>query len=155
MTLHEVPVPFEEKAELASLMRAYVAEMEQIIGLPPGDGGYPRFDLYWTEPNARWPFWLKVDDTNAGFALVRRNLDLARMEMAEFFVMPEFRGRGIGLAGARRLIGRHPGHWRITQRENNSGAIGFWNRVLDGFVVYEETTTTTDVVRREQRFVFL
>jgi predicted acetyltransferase len=155
MTAREVPVPFEEKAELAAFMRLYIAEMEQILGLPPSDGRYAHFDLYWCEPDRRWPYWLKVDDTNAGFALVRRNLDLVRMEMAEFFVLPRFRRAGIGQAAARRLIGRYPGGWRITQRENNAGAIGFWHRVLDGFVVYEETTTTTDVVRREQRFEFL
>jgi predicted acetyltransferase len=154
MKTHEIPVSFEEKTELASLMRAYVAEMEGIIGLPRSDGRYAYFDLYWTEPETRWPFWLRIDDRNAGFALVRRNVDLASMEMAEFFVIPEFRSRGIGLAAARRLIGRYPGNWRITQRENNAGAIAFWHRVLAGFVPYEETITTTDAVRREQRFAY-
>ena len=152
MTSREVPVPFEEKADLASLMQAYVGEMSQIIGLPPGDGRYAYFDLYWTEPDRRWPFWLKVDDTNVGFALLRRNPDIMRMEMAEFFVLPRFRRTGIGKAAARRLIRRRPGDWRITQRENNAGAIAFWHRVLDGFVAYRETTTTTDAIRREQRF---
>ena len=154
MTSHEAPVSFEEKAELASLMRAYVAEMKRIVGLPRSDGRYAYFDLYWTESEIRWPFWLKVDNRNAGFALVRRNADLARTEMAEFFVVPEFRSRGIGLAAARRLIGRYPGNWRITQREENARAIAFWHRVLDGFVAYDETTTHTDAVRREQRFAY-
>ena len=154
MKAHESPVSTEEKTELASLMRAYVAEMERIIGLPRSNGRYPRFDLYWSEPEIRWPFWLQVDNRNAGFALVRRNVDLARTEMAEFFVVPEFRSRGIGLAAARRLIGRYPGNWSITQRETNAGAIAFWHRVLDGFVAYDETTTATDAVRRDQRFAY-
>ena len=74
--------------------------------------------------------------------------------MEEFFILPRYRRAGIGTAAARRLIKRYPGDWQITQREQNSAAIAFWHRVLDGFVTYEETTTRTDAVRREQRFAF-
>jgi predicted acetyltransferase len=125
--------------------------MSAIIGLPASDGRYPYFDLYWTDPATRYPFWLKDGMANAGFALVDR--DGGRTEMAEFYVAPEYRGRGIGLRAARRLIAQYPGAWRITQREANAGAIAFWHRVLDGFVTYEETITATDAVRREQRFL--
>ena len=62
------------------------------------------------------------------------------------------KGAGTGMRAARRLIGRYPGQCRITQRERNAGAIAFWHRVLDSFVAYDETTTTTDATRREQRF---
>jgi predicted acetyltransferase len=58
------------------------------------------------------------------------------------------------VAAARRLITRFPGRWRITQREGNAAAIAFWHRVLDGFVAYEELTTRTNAVRREQHFTF-
>ena len=89
---------------------------------------------------------------SAGFALLRR--DAAGMQIAEFFVTRFYRRRGVGVAGARRLIARFPGRWRITQREGNEAAIAFWQRVLDGFVVYEEMTTRTNAVRREQHFTF-
>ncbi len=59
-----------------------------------------------------------------------------------------------GVGAARRLIARFPGPWRITQRESNRPAIAFWHRVLDGFAAYDEVTTATDAVRREQRFTF-
>ena len=72
--------------------------------------------------------------------------------MAEFFVARPIGASGVGLGAARRLIARFPGRWRITQRESNGPAIAFWHRVLDGFVAYDEVTTTTDAVRREQRF---
>ncbi len=154
MTATVVPVPIGEKPALARFVAAYVVEMSAIVGLPQRDGTYPRFDLYWSEPDSRWPFWLTADGTRAGFALVRRDEDVGWTEMAEFFVAPEHRLRGIGIAAARGLIARHPGPWQITQRETNTGAIAFWHRVLDGFVSYEETTTRTDAVRREQHFVY-
>jgi predicted acetyltransferase len=154
MSAGEVLVPVAEKAALAAMMQGYIAEMAQIIpGVRVGQP-YPQFDLYWSEPDSRWPFWLKVNDARAGFALVGRDMEAGHFEMEEFFVVGVHRHHGVGLAAARRLIGRYPGPWTITQRETNTGAIAFWHRVLDGFVRYEETTTETDAVRREQRFTF-
>ncbi len=76
------------------------------------------------------------------------------MQVAEFFVARPYRRSGIGRAAARRLIASRPGPWQITQRETNTAAIAFWHSVLDGFVTYDETTTHTDAVRREQRFTY-
>jgi predicted acetyltransferase len=150
MTAGEILVPVEDEPAFAALMQDYMAEMTRYVDVR--HERYPTFDSYWTEPELHWPFWLKVDDTNAGFALVRRNVQAGRTEMAESFVAPRFRRQGVGLPAARRLIGRHPGRWSITERENNIGGIAFWHRVLDGFIAYDETTTATDAVRREQRF---
>jgi predicted acetyltransferase len=152
MSSGEILVPISGKDALREWLADYVIEMTAIIGLPPSDGRYPYFDLYWTEPDSRWPYWLMEDRTNAGFALIRRNHEAGRTEMAEFYVAPKFRHRGIGLGAARRLIKRYPGDWRITQRKANSGAIAFWHRVLDGFVAYREIITETDAVRSEQFF---
>ena len=150
MSASESPVPPEEKARLAAMMGDYVAEMAQFVTGVRAGQAYPDFDLYWSEPDSRWPFWLDIDDARAGFALVRRHRE--SMQMAEFFVTPRYRLRGVGLSAARRLIARFPGAWRITQRESNQPAIAFWHRVLDGFIAYDEVCTTTDAVRREQSF---
>ena len=93
-----------------------------------------------------------LDGARAGFAFLRS--DEAGMQMAEFFEDPQYRRHPVGAGAARRLIARFPGPWRITQPENNRPAIAFWHRVLDGFAPYDEVTTATDAVRREQRFTF-
>src|SRR6185503_13875824 len=150
----QVAIPLVPKAEsetLSSFIRDYVDEMSAIIAAPLGN--YPRFELYWTEPGRRWPHRIELDSKPAGFALIRLNDDLNRYEVGEFFVSRPYRRGGVGLAAARLVLGLYPGSWRITQREANSNAIAFWHRVLDGFAPYEETTTTTDAARREQRFV--
>jgi predicted acetyltransferase len=152
MTASERLVRAGEKADLAAMLQDYIGEMVQFAPEARAGQAYPYFDLYWGEPDARWPYWICVDDRAAGFALLRR--DAAGMQMAEFFVARPYRRRGIGVAAARRLIARFPGQWSITQREDNAPAIAFWQRVLDGFVAYEETTTRTNAVRREQRFNF-
>lgn len=152
MSGREILVPVAEKPGLAAMMRDYIAEMARLIeGIDP-NGPYPYFDLYWAEPETRWPFWLKVGTANAGFALIDHDVGADRFDMAEFFVAPSYRRKGVGKSAARRLIARFPGSWRITQRESNAPAIAFWHHVLDGFVTYDETTSVTDAVRREQRF---
>ena len=143
-------VPPAAKDELSALIDDYVAELSAIVGVPLGD--YPGFELYWTEPHRRWPYRIDVDSVTAGFALVRRNDELQRHEMGEFFIAGPFRRQGVGLVAARHVLALYPGPWRITQREANIGAIAFWHRVLDGFAPYEEATTSTDAVRCEQRF---
>jgi predicted acetyltransferase len=152
MRAREILVPAQERADAAAMLQDYIAEMALLVRDVRAGQTYPHFDLYWSEPDTRWPFWLKVDDANAGFAFVRR--DEAATQMAEFFVARPYRRHGIGLGAARRLIARFPGPWRITQRESNEPAIAFWHRVLDGFAAYDEATTATDAVRREQRFTF-
>jgi predicted acetyltransferase len=152
MTASEILVPSQERADAAAMLQDYIAEMAQFVPDVRAGQAYPHFDLYWSEPDSRWPFWLKFDDANAGFALLRRND--ASMQVAEFFVARPYRCRSVGLGAARRLIARFPGAWRITQRESNRSAIAFWHRVLDGFAAYDEVTTATDAVRREQRFTF-
>lgn len=152
MIAGEVLVPLSDKAALAAMMRDYIAAMAEVIPGIRTDAPYPEFDLYFTDRSAHWPFWIKVDGANAGFALLSRQRDGGRTDMEEFFVAAPFRRRRIGLAAARRLILRFPGAWQITQRETNAPAIAFWHRVLDGFVAYEETVTRTDAVRRGQRF---
>ncbi len=135
------------------MMRDYISAMAEVIPGIRTDAPYPEFDLYFGDTRNRWAFWLKADQADAGFALVSRRTHVGRTEMEEFFVAAPFRRRGIGLAAARRLILRFPGAWRITQREANAPAIAFWHRVLDGFVTYDETTTSTDAVRRQPTFV--
>ncbi len=154
MIASEVAVPRADRSRLAAMLADYVAEMAAFAPDVEPDMAYPYFDLYWSEPELRFPFWLTVDGAEAGFALVRREAEAGRMQMAEFFVTPPFRRQGIGRAAARRLIARFPGPWKITQREQNVGAIAFWHRVLDGFVAFDETTTHTDAVRRQQLFSY-
>jgi len=151
MIVDIVAVPPAEKLALAAMLAAYVREMQTVIGIASGAGDYPYFDLYWDEPESRWPFWLRTGQANAGFALVRRD-DSGRYQMAEFYVVPSLRRHGVGIAAARRLIALHRGRWRITQRAQNAVATAFWRRVLNGVTPYDEMTTHTDAVRVEQHF---
>jgi len=155
MTGTEIPVSLDDKPRLSAMFADYLAEMSRFLPGADPHAPYPWFDHYWQEAESRLPFWLVCDNSEAGFALVRREAETGDMDMAEFYVAPAFRRRGAGHAAARRLIARFPGTWRISQLAGNAPAIAFWHRVLDGFVRYDETTTRNGgIARLEQRFSY-
>ena len=126
-------VPAAEKPALAKQLQDYIREMAQYDPSIDRDAkvfDYPYFDNYWTETD-RWPFWLKVDGAVAGFALVRK-LEDGTNEMAEFYIRPEFRRTGAGLAFARDVIARFAGAWELSEYQTNAGAVAFWRRVIAG-----------------------
>src|SRR5262245_58010684 len=92
---------------------------------------YPYFEDYWSEPT-RYPFVISAASRVAGFALIRRLNSTGELEMAEFYVAPEFRRAGIGRIAARALFAKFPGEWRIAVLRSNKGGALFWPRVVPG-----------------------
>jgi len=141
-------VPESEKSQLWRELQDYLAELSRLSGKPlAGEFPYRYFDRYWQEPN-RWPFWIKSLGRRAGFALVRKRDD-GVFDMAEFYIRPENRRGGIGTGIARALFARFSGRWHVSEMIENSAAIAFWRRVLDGFVPYNEAANSEHV---EQTF---
>lgn len=130
---------------LERLLELYSYDFSEIVGGDVDDQGafgYRHLDLYWTEPD-RAPFLIRVDGQWAGFALVRRG---EPHDMAEFFIMRNYRRGGIGRTAAVNLISRFPGRWQIRQVPANQQAMEFWRRVIpaefdesfiDGFVTQQ------------------
>ena len=60
--------------------------------------------------------------------------------IAEFYVAPAMRRRGIGQAAALRILSRWDGRWEISEVPGNLAAIAFWRKILDRFTAgaYEE-----------------
>lgn len=99
--------------------------------VPEGPAAYPHLELYWHEAG-RMPYLLRVGDEDAGFALVRHHPEIAFHEMAEFYIRPAWRRRGIGAVAARALFARHPGWWHLQVLDSNHPARAFWQRVIPG-----------------------
>lgn len=107
---------------------------------------YPYLDHYWREPD-RLPFIfydVKHDDSgdisanhhcfDCGFALVRRltSGDSAPdfHTIAEFYIKPNFRNRGLGKNAVREILNFIPGTWLIQVMERNEPAMIFWQKTL-------------------------
>jgi ribosomal protein S18 acetylase RimI-like enzyme len=86
--------------------------------------------------------WIEVDGERAGFVMVRTSPDWPReerriAEIAEFYVLPAFRRRGVGTAAVRAVIERHHarGAYEVEASilPGNEPAQAFWSRL--GFAV--------------------
>ncbi len=92
------PAGLEDKPVIFNLLQLDMDELSQFPDEEPdykdekGVYSYPYFDHYWRE-HERFPYLLYSDSAIAGFALVRQ--DGKQWEMAEFYVLPQFRLRSL------------------------------------------------------------
>lgn len=130
------PAGATERPVLENLFQLYAYDWSEIGWLDIGVNGRfaePSLDAYWRDDD-RHPFLIRVDGRLAGFALVAARSRLTGaagvFDMAEFFVMRKYRGRGVGFAAASAAFDRFTGRWEIRQRDENVGATAFWRRVV-------------------------
>lgn len=129
------PVSAADKAALRVMLDAYLSAHADLVdpGHAQGDpAGYPYFDLYWTEPERR-PYWILADGERAGLVMINawsptgRGTDNA---IAEFYVAPERRRQGIGLAAAVAALQSAPGWWELQVYRANPAGMAFWRRAI-------------------------
>lgn len=129
---HECSDPEQIRRQMAD----YLEELNQYD--PDNDGmDYPYLDFYWREPD-RHPFLLRCDGQTCGFALIRRETtgteESGFHSIAEFYIQPQFRRRGIGLLAVKELLERFPGPWLIQVLIENVSAQKFWQETLSRIV---------------------
>lgn len=76
---------------------------------------------------------LYIDDLPAGFAVVNLSSMLGHLDtrdIAEFFVMPEFRRRDIGKRFAQSIFAKYPGRWEVRQIAALVQAREFWLKTI-------------------------
>jgi predicted acetyltransferase len=92
---------------------------------------YP-LDDYWTKPN--WSALLIwCDQALAGFSLVNDQTHsglAANSNMAEFFIVRKYRGRGVGRIAAEIVFSQYPGLWEVAVARKNSRGREFWNKTI-------------------------
>lgn len=125
----------QHRAALESMLHRYLRELATLEGRPAlEEYQYPYLPLYWREA-ARFPFLIMLDSHIAGFALVRRIDDEGgrHYQMAEFFVEPAQRRKGVGQRAAVEIFCRFPGRWRVHQQTFNHRAREFWRTVISEY----------------------
>lgn len=128
-----------EKEALRILLTAYLSELRQYNTNPIAEKtpiDYPYFDQYWLEEK-RIPLLFKQAGENIGFALLNDFVLCppfdATISMAEFYILPAFRKKGIGLMVASRIFKNYPGRWEIREMEKNIISQQFWRKVIGAF----------------------
>ncbi len=118
---------------------AYIAELV-VLGAEyerPPSGWEPYYLPYWLQEPGCHPYIVEVDGALIGFAFVGdrqfpyRDFD-TDFKVAEFCIVPEARGGGIGKALARAVFAAHPGRWELNVLEKNERALQFWRGLTPG-----------------------
>ena len=112
--------------QMRGLLDAYLQELD---GRRAED--YPYFDAYWEE-SGRHPFSFESGPRTVGFAFVRgpASTGTEPNQMAEFYVRPDARRRGLGTQAAREIFRLFPGPWELRAAAQPPAAVLFWKRVL-------------------------
>jgi predicted acetyltransferase len=125
---------------LANLLELYIHDLSEIFAVelgPDGRFGYPALPRYWSEPEHRFPFFIRAGGKAVGFALVTRGSpatdDPDVLDVAEFFVLRRYRRSGCGRRAAALLFDRLPGRWIVRVSEGNPGGMPFWGSVIGAY----------------------
>jgi predicted acetyltransferase len=134
----------EETAKplLRSLLSDYLTELGAFgeVNLE-----YPYFEAYWRPGTLRWPYFIHCHSRLIGFAFVRSARYLqVDFSMAEFFIRPQARGYGYGIAAATAIMRLRPGKWEVAIIRRNAPAQKFWPKAISA-------AGAGDVKRSEER----
>src|SRR4051794_26425212 len=62
--------------------------------------------------------------------------------IGEFFVLRNYRRKGIGKFVANRIFNMFPGKWRVSQMEDNQPSKEFWRKVISEYTKRDYLETT-------------
>jgi predicted acetyltransferase len=134
-----VPATVAHQTLLSNLLQFYIYDFSEFFPVELGAHGrfeYPQLPLYWAETSRR-PFLISVNGRWAGFVFVRQLQDSAdrgpAWDMAEFFVMRDYRRHGIGTKVAHMVLRRLPGSWQVRVMEANVVGRQFWQKEIESF----------------------
>lgn len=127
--------PAYRKEEMRKFFYTYLRELSEFDDSIEFDSNnmpiYEWFDSYWID-NKKFPFYLKIEDSIAGLALVRE-IDKAQYEIAEFYICPEYRNDGNAVWFATEITNLFDGEFTFCTRQSNLRAINFWNKFSSMF----------------------
>ena len=124
----------DEKDTLANLLEKYNYEFSQYDKRQfdnNGLFGYKYLNNYFTE-QGRFAYFIFVDDTLAGFALINKYKECDRpvdWSIAEFFVSYNFRRQGVATEAVRHIFNIHKGWWHIKYHKKNVASVVLWNMI--------------------------
>lgn len=109
------------------MLSAYLRELSQYGDV---DHEYRFLDSYWVDQD-RWPYIISSRERTAEFVLLNtwspsgKGTDFA---VAEFYVLPEFRGMGVGTQAFSSLLCNRSGIWELSVMSKNEAKKTFWEK---------------------------
>ena len=157
-TLDIQPAHYEDETTFRNLGQFYIYEYTAFMGWDVNYAGRfneDDFDELWSSHANHKPFLFRVDGKLAGFAIIdlleKSHITGAPniIEMAEFFIMSAYQGKGYGEKAATRLFDMFRGEWEVFQLEKNVRAQAFWRKIIGRYTngKYTEKPTSRGIVQ--------
>lgn len=156
------PAALSDGVLLSNLLELYIHDLSDVfthleIGAD-GRFGYPKLPLYFSEPERRFAYLIRRGPRVAGFALITRGSPVVEApdvhDVAEFFVMRQYRRAGLGRRAATLLWQQFPGKWTVRISEGNPAALAFWTRAVTEFTGGTATQSVRPGTPHEWRVLF-
>ena len=138
----EVTIKQAETTEapiIANLLELYMHDFSLFSNVEVGEDGrfgYAYLEHYWRDPD-RFPLLILAEKKLAGFALLRIETDPGdgskTMDLAEFFVLRQFRRQRDGSQAAAKIWDLFPGRWRLRVLVSNHTAYAFWEKLVGDY----------------------
>ncbi|MEM0993661.1 MAG: GNAT family N-acetyltransferase [Bacteroidota bacterium] len=104
----------------------YLQELNELVD-------YPYFELYWQE-EGRIPLFIKLNGQNIGFTLLNQHFIhptfQAARAIAEFYIDPSFRQKGLGAFVAQQIFAQFAEKWEVKTAIGNKSAQAFWRNTI-------------------------
>jgi predicted acetyltransferase len=112
---------------LRELFKLYLEDMAEWFDIDPA------YDTTSIWARGYDVYLARVDDALAGFALLEWLDDSGTHDVHEFFVVREFRRRGVGQRMATQLWDLLPGKWLVRVLDANMVALNFWRNTISAY----------------------
>lgn len=130
-------VPLSRMEEMRKYFYDYLVELSEFDpDIEFDENGVPVYrwyNCYWDDKD-RFPLFFIIDNKVAGLSLIREQGNML-YEIAEFYVLPEFRKDGNAIWFANELTNLFEGEFVFSTRFTNPRAIKFWNKFAGLFEI--------------------
>ncbi|MEM6298688.1 MAG: GNAT family N-acetyltransferase [Bacteroidota bacterium] len=147
-----------EKPILEGLLYTYFTELGDSAAIPDGSLDYPYLPSYWLDSN-RTPLFILSEAQIAGSALLNDYIIIkafnAQCAIAEFYIRPEFRRKGIGKSAAFQIFDRYGDSWEVKQLAENETSTLFWRSVISDYTKgeFEEVNLNNQIIQLFRKHV--
>lgn len=152
-----IPALIDDYPVIQNMGRFYVYDMSEYLGDEkgweiPNDGLYECIDFkkYWETKDA-FPFLVYYENELAGFVIVDKkgSESSINFNMAQFFILRKFKGKGIGKYVAQRCFDKFIGKWEVMVIPGNNGAYSFWKAIISNYTDHNFNEYTRSIAHFE------
>lgn len=162
--VHLIPATIDHYPTIQNMARFYVYDMSEYMGFEPDwempeNGLYECIDFkkYWETPGI-YPFLIRYGDELAGFAIIDKKGSEPSIDynMAQFFILRKFKGKGIGRYVAHQCFEQFSGTWEVMVMPENTGAYQFWRSTIQAYChsSYLEYIRNVEHLENTRKYIF-